>query len=120
VKNFALLPDADKIQFDHFEPQSLRDLLEIDALGDQAAPALDVLEGLLQLDPGLRITAQAALESIWLRDMPSPTADRDRSECERASVALGRERTMERGAETRVRLLEPWLGPLRRRWNETA
>jgi hypothetical protein len=89
-------------------------------LGDQAAPALDVLDGLLQLDPGLRIPAQAALESSWLKDGETPGDNQGGSE--RVGAGLGvdcePERTMDIRVETRVRLLEPWLGPARRKWDE--
>ncbi|TYJ58997.1 hypothetical protein B9479_000436 [Cryptococcus floricola] len=67
---FRELPDAEKIEFPLSSPQVLAvDLLpDIESLGEAESKALvDVLEGMLALDPGKRLKAEQALGSEWFR-----------------------------------------------------
>lgn len=60
VQSFATLTDANKLMFDPRPPRQLRDMLDID---EQQA---QVLEGLVQLEAGRRLSAKDALALLPL------------------------------------------------------
>jgi serine/threonine protein kinase len=62
------MPDADKVNFEPFEPQPLADYLpRLTANEPNGGQALDFLEGLVRLDPERRMTAPEALRHPWLQ-----------------------------------------------------
>lgn len=70
-QSFSSLPDAGKIAFDHYPPQRVRDALSIPPAED----LLDVLEGLVMLEPTGRRSAAATLTLLSRLNRPKPPVD---------------------------------------------
>lgn len=66
MKNFNALPDSNKVNFAQCKRRVIEEFGKLDA---QAA---DLIDKLLILDPGKRITADAALGHPWFKSNPQP------------------------------------------------
>jgi len=66
-QSFNSMPDANKVTFEPSEPQPLADHLpRLTQSAPDREEAVDLLDGLLRLDPSQRITAKDALRHPWL------------------------------------------------------